>query len=294
MIKCHVCHHESGTNLYCNHCLLAEPFPSPSELTMNDPDMRACQRCGGPTHPVEGLTCTTCKGKLNSNSKAAEDIFPIKETTVNPPKHIHNDPDHYQCDYVRLASGTKFFLHNPSKNKGLRVVDLIVPIAEISRYNFHLATHYSVAEHCYYCSQRCSIPLYGLIHDLSEAIIGDLPAPIKVLCPDYKKVELRIEKWIYTVFGLDPINLPFDLKTVDKRMLATEQLHFGRTADSIDEYPPYMDIRIGCWKPVYAVLKYFERLQELTNHKFNLDTVLEMPEQPDDYFEPITGTPAHV
>jgi hypothetical protein len=209
-------------------------------------------------------------------------------------KAILSEESHWQSSYVRLTNGSKFYLMNPSYTKGVRLVELLVPIAEMSRYNFHLPMHYSVAEHCFYCSQRCSIPLYGLLHDLAEAIVGDLPSPLKVLCPDYKKVELRVEKWIYTVFGLDPDQIPDDLKRVDKKILTTEQLHFGRKADSIDAYPPYMDLKIGCWKSTYAALKYFERLQELTGGKYTLDTILEMPEQPDGYFEPQTGTPANV
>lgn len=249
-----------------------------------------------------GLNCIKCSeynkemDKLRGVSlvvpKSVEMTFPKEFNYMNPddiiPEVIKNTkPEencHWQHDYVRLTSGVKFYLNNPSRTKGLRVVDLIVPIAEISRYNFHLSTHYSVAEHCYYCSQRCSNPLYALLHDLSEAIIGDLPAPVKVLCPDYKRVELKVEKWIFEVFGLDTMCPPHDMKKVDKRVLATEQLHFGRTADSIETYPPYMDLRIGCWKPVYAVLRYFERLQELTQNKYSLDTVLEMPEKPDAYY----------
>lgn len=218
----------------------------------------------------------------------------VRGILASVPRAQTSEESHWQSNYVRLTNGSKFYLMNPSKTKGVRLVDLLVPIAEMSRYNFHLPMHYSVAEHCYYCSYRCSQPLYGLLHDLAEAIIGDLPSPIKVLCPDYKKVELRVEKWIYNVFGLDPHKIPGDLKTVDKRILTTEQLFFGRKADSIDTYPTYMDLKIGCWKSTYAVLKYFERLQELTNGKFTLDTILDMPEQPDGYFETQTGTVVNV
>lgn len=248
MIKCPDCKYELGTNSLCNYCL--------TSLRVNE--------------------------TLPPNSYKEPLPLSLLDTV---PTDRSQEKDHWQHEYLRLTSGVKFYLKNPSKTRGLRVVDIIVPIAEISRYNFHLSTHYSVAEHCYYCSQRCSNPLYALLHDLSEAIIGDLPAPIKVLCPDYKRVELRVEKWIYEVFGLNPAKPPEDMKKVDKRVLATEQLHFGRTADSIEKYPPYMDLRIGCWKPVYAVLRYFERLQELTHGKYTLDTVLEMPEKPDSYFD---------
>lgn len=178
-------------------------------------------------------------------------------------------------DYTRISNGVKFWLDDPNKTKGVRVVDLLMPIAEISRYNFHLASHYSVAEHCYHCSMRCSSPIHALLHDLSEAIIGDVPAPVKKFCPDYKVVEHRVETWVFNVFNVSPI-VPTDLKKVDLRMLTTEQMFFGRPAEAMELFPPYPDVRIGCWKPVYAALKYFERLQELTNGNYTLDTVLEV------------------
>lgn len=180
-------------------------------------------------------------------------------------------------NYVRIGNGNRFYLDNPFATRGVKVSDLLVPIAEISRYNFHLSSHYSVAEHCYLCSFRCSNPLYALLHDLSEAIIGDMPAPVKRFCPDYKKIETTIENWIYRVFGLDG-NVPADLKKVDMRMLTTEQMHFGRSAEAMEAYPPYLDVRISCWKPTYAALRYLDRLQELTDYKYTLDTVLECNE----------------
>jgi hypothetical protein len=181
-------------------------------------------------------------------------------------------PEHSYPSHVRTASGTKFYLDDPRKTKEIKLIDLLIPIARICRYNFHLNQHYSVAEHCYHVSFRTRSPLHGLLHDLSESIIGDLPAPVKRMCPDYKNIEVKVEAWIYHVFGVGPP--PDDLKKVDLRMLTTEQMYFCRAADYLEQFPPYSDVRIACWEPVYAALKYLERLQELLDVQLRLDDTL--------------------
>jgi uncharacterized protein len=279
----------SGT-LTCRGCYgprIASDISCPNEICVYH--VVPCIECGVGKYRNEWCNNPTCKAaKFAINpakyleDKVTASTSPTKEFFTNA------DPDHPRNGFVRVGNGSKFYLYNPSRTKGVRLIDLIMPIAEIARYNFHLPVHYSVAEHCIYASRFCSNPLYALLHDLAETIIGDLPAPVKAMCPDYKRVELRVEKWVFEVFGLK-CDVPADMKYVDKRLLNTEQMHFGRSADLIEKFPPYGDLRIGCWKPTYAVLKYYERLQELTNGRYQLESILEMPDQPDEYFEPPTG-----
>lgn len=267
----------------CSYCLANYVAYAPP-VSPHMAKVHKCVDCGQLKPINEYCNNPTC---VSSQIAYGKEYFNM---TTQRTVMTNADPDHPRDGFVRVGNGSKFYLYNPSRSKGIRLIDLIMPIAEIARYNFHLPVHYSVAEHCIYASRFCSNPLYALLHDLAETIIGDLPAPVKAMCPDYKRVELRVEKWVYDVFGLKDIPVPSDLKTVDKRLLNTEQLHFGRSADLVETYPPYGDLRIGCWKPTYAVLKYYERLQELTNGRYTLESILEMPEQPDEYFGPSTGT----
>ena len=40
--------------------------------------------------------------------------------------------------------------------------------------------------------ENCFTKLYALLHDASEAYLGDMPRPIKKVCPWYKEIEENI------------------------------------------------------------------------------------------------------
>ena len=50
---------------------------------------------------------------------------------------------------------------------------------------------------------RPDLKLAGLLHDASEAYIGDMPSPFKKLMPDYKKLEDNLMKVIAQKFGFE-------------------------------------------------------------------------------------------
>jgi hypothetical protein len=49
------------------------------------------------------------------------------------------------------------------------------------------------------------LQLATLHHDDTEAFVGDLPKPLKVLLPDYKQIEDRVEALIVEALGLPMI-----------------------------------------------------------------------------------------
>jgi uncharacterized protein len=178
--------------------------------------------------------------------------------------------------YVRLCNNIKFYLDDPHKNECVRVSDLVEPIAEICRFNNLLASFYSIAEHSYLVSLETDNPLLGLLHDLSEAVIGDLLSPVKGFCPDYKILENRVDTWIYNCFGLTYTDQEKDnLKYVDLRMLTTEQYAFNRSAEHEYTHPAYTYHSPKCWKPQYAARRFYDRLYYLTNGVFTPDTILQ-------------------
>jgi hypothetical protein len=214
--------------------------------------------------------------ELPTTGSILRDIIEKARGNPEPPKSpvtLVDKSKAYIPDYLRLGKNAKFYINEPWKSKGIRLIDLIAPIARICRFNSGLASHYSVAEHCILGSYRCSSPIHFMLHDLPEAIVGDLPAPIKQYCPDYKAIEAKIDTWLWRVFDVGPP--PPDLKSVDMSMLVTEQQHFGRPAEALDYFMPYHEMKINCWEPVTAALKYIDRLQELFNVQLRLDATLE-------------------
>lgn len=110
--------------------------------------------------------------------------------------------------------------------------DIAHHLAKINRYNGALPIDvtYSVAEHSMDLARFFGYPflktnnvVVALLHDASEAILGDLPPHVKEFCPEYKKVEKRVQSIIYKKY-LDIENPPEQkiVSIYDKRILIDE------------------------------------------------------------------------
>lgn len=124
---------------------------------------------------------------------------------------------------ILTASGIPLSLTYPS----WRLIDdqdIAQALSRIPRFNGHTHQFYSVAQHCVLASQL--VPpedaLAALLHDASEAYIGDMISPIKALLPGYRIIEQRIGVAIAERFGIDP-EMPASVKQADLQLLATER-----------------------------------------------------------------------
>lgn len=105
--------------------------------------------------------------------------------------------------YIELFNGEKFYIDRPSFD-----FDVIAHgLAKNCRYTGQCKKFYSVAEHSVLVARlmrdlKLGDPLEGLFHDGTEAYLSDIAAPWKVLLPDYKKLEARIELPLRKHFGL--------------------------------------------------------------------------------------------
>ena len=126
---------------------------------------------------------------------------------------------------VRMVSGVEIDLLDPNPAT-INIEDIAHHLAKLDRYNGAAPKHhYSVGQHCLYVSEILPEPLklWGLLHDATEAICGDVVSPLKALIPAYKEIEEGISKAVCERFGLTCIDYK-PIKEADKAVMAAEML----------------------------------------------------------------------
>lgn len=135
------------------------------------------------------------------------------------------------------------------------------------RYTGHCKHHYSIAQHSVLVSYQVPhyMALTGLLHDASEAYLGDVSTHLKSMLPEYKALEARVEEAISDTFNLiHP--LPAEVKLADGRMLLTEvrDLIPNRHLQDWPDFEPYDDVLIHRLHPEQAERFFLNRYYELT------------------------------
>lgn len=136
--------------------------------------------------------------------------------------------DHPRGPYIRMRSGRKMFLKDPQPGDWY-MPDVAHHLARVNRYTG--ASELSDAQHMvvaalmaerFYPGEKF-LPARMMIHDISEAVYGDVSAPLKSLLPGYKELELAAEHTIEAKMDLMFVGDPL-VKEVDDRMWLTERL----------------------------------------------------------------------
>jgi hypothetical protein len=115
----------------------------------------------------------------------------------------------------------------------------------------------------------------ALMHEVGEAVCGDMTGPLKSLSPDYKAVEKNCERSILSKFGLE-IRHKVEIKRADVRMLVTERRDLTAWngedwgVDQGDGIVPF-DFKVVPWSPDDSALAFLDRYKELTEPGFRSD-----------------------
>ena len=139
---------------------------------------------------------------------------------------------------IMLKSGDYFDFDNPHESR-ITIEGIAHSLSQQCRFTGHTPHFYSVAQHCINCSHVApkEFKLEALMHDVAEAFIGDVSTPLKKMLPDYREIEERVERAVFAKLGCQyPMN-PV-IKTIDRRMLVTEQHRIFKNTDYwLDETP---------------------------------------------------------
>jgi hypothetical protein len=150
----------------------------------------------------------------------------------------------------------------------IRIEDIAHALSMVPRFGGHLPVPYSVGQHSLgvlntvmewpqpagtTAEEIRMTRLQALLHDASEAYLGDMPSPIKQHLPDFGALEERIMQVIAKKFGFPWPMLP-EVKEADRIMLEAE----------------WKGVMLGDYNPKYlleqpfVVERFLERFNELS------------------------------
>lgn len=117
-------------------------------------------------------------------------------------------------NFTLTYTGQKFSFLDPERDT-INIKDIAWALAHTPRWGGHTLEAYSVAQHSITVSYLVGQDggwegpqMYALLHDASEAYIGDLPSPVKRFLPEYRAMESKIQYAINHRFNIhDPTGL---------------------------------------------------------------------------------------
>jgi len=132
--------------------------------------------------------------------------------------------------------------------------DIAISLSRICRYNGHTVHHYSVAQHCVLASYLVEEKdaLWALLHDAAEAYLGDIIAPVKLLVPEFSKLEEMVMEVISQRFQLKGA-MPESVHTADQYLRDVEISSFF-----------YGTNLLMPWSAEFAMNAFTQRFMELT------------------------------
>lgn len=149
----------------------------------------------------------------------------------------------------------------------IRIRDIAHALSHICRFGGHTFDFYSVAQHSCLVSYLApqELRLVALMHDATEAYLGDLIKPLKnyidgQTIPIYKELEQRFERVIAERFGINH-QLYELIKPYDKRALEIEHGYFflnDRTT-----FCRAFNSEEPCWTPAIAREVFLSTFNEL-------------------------------
>lgn len=126
-------------------------------------------------------------------------------------------------DWMQTHSGRAYWPMDP-RHEDVDIADIAHALSMICRFGGHVLRFYSVAEHSVHVS-RCVPPehaLQALMHDATEAYIGDMVRPLKQNMPVYERCEANNWRAICQRFDLPEVMHP-SVKVADNAVLLAEK-----------------------------------------------------------------------
>lgn len=168
--------------------------------------------------------------------------------------------------WMQLFSGQPFYPLDAAE-EDIEIFDIAHALGMVCRYGGHVRRFYSVAEHCVILSHTVDPEhaLWALLHDATEAYVGDMVWPLKEEIPEYKAIEDRLMKVIATKYSL-PGEMPVQVKEHDRRIVADEREQLMAPSrlpwTALEGFAP-LGVTVQGWDPHKAEEEYLSRFYQL-------------------------------
>ncbi len=171
---------------------------------------------------------------------------------------VTNDNNTYTENSIRTFTGKAFDLKILDPET-ICIEDIAHGLSNTARFSGHLPKFYSVAQHSVIMAEAASqeYKLEALLHDASEAYMGDMPSPFKKIMPEFKAYENKLMEVIAKKYDF---NYPISkhVKYWDKEILQMEWNSFVEV-----HYP----VQIKAWSPPFAKFRFLDMYTRLTSNE---------------------------
>jgi 5'-nucleotidase len=174
--------------------------------------------------------------------------------------------------YLQTVSGRWVNPFDPQPDQ-LDAGDIARALANQCRFGGHSRVFYSVAQHSVLVSELveqrggdAEDAFAALMHDATEAYLGDMPHPLKHRSPlgaAFKAAEMQLGQAIRARFRIKPDVQ--EIKRVDSALLATERRAFSAEHwhwPELDGVEP-LELELEAWSPDEAAGAFARRYAEL-------------------------------
>jgi hypothetical protein len=184
------------------------------------------------------------------------------------PEHAPPSPG----PYLQTVSGRFVNPFDPDPEQ-IDIGDIARALANVCRFGGHCRSFYSVAQHSVIVSELVEQRggdvedvFAALMHDATEAYLGDMPHPLKHRSPlgkAFKEAEDHLEQVIAARFKIKA-GVP-EIKKADRALLATERRAFSGENwhwPELDGVEP-LALQLTAWPPDEAARAFAARYAEL-------------------------------
>jgi len=174
--------------------------------------------------------------------------------------------------YLQTVSGRWVNPFDPDQSQ-LDAGDIARALANVCRFGGHARSFYSVAQNSVIVSELveqrggdAEDVFAALMHDATEAYLGDMPHPLKHRSPlgaAFREAEAHLEQALRERFRIKA-DVP-EIKRADRALLATERRAFSAEDwhwPELDDVEP-LDLELTAWPPDEAMRRFAQRYAEL-------------------------------